>query len=675
MKKYIRLLQCMVLLCPYFGLRVYSQDIGSELKLLKSTLEANHISPRTIDDEFSKHVFKRFIKLIDPSGLTLTQQEYAQLKNFETTLDDAYTTGDDAFLKVFTPIFKEKLLKRQEAIEKITSQPLDFSKKDVLRSHGKRDTLFHIANAESAYKAIEKLIKYACLMRYEQNKIAKKAELQSFLPQIRAIELRKIKRVLQHPDGFERYVANRFLLAIALCYDPHTFYMNKSAMQNFMAGVLPEGLSFGVIFGENEENEIVLQQLVPGSPAWNSNELHEGDVLLAIQWAGKDVIELNGSSIEEVQTIMQQSNQGTASFTVRKKDKKIQIVKLTKALVRQDENVVKGYIMHGKRKIGYISLPAFYHGMKQGGKKGCAEDVGSTILKMKKEGIEGLILDIRNNGGGSIDECVELAGIFIDEGALVVTNNKQNKPIITKDANRGTVFDAPLIVMVNRYSASASEILAATLQDYKRALIVGSNTFGKATGQGIVPVATGFVKVTGLKIYRINGKTAQFVGVQPDIELPDLSEINFESESDAPHAIQPDVVNKKVIYTPLPAIPVEDLRQQHLGRMTPSNALHKFLTLIQSTKKLTTEIKQEIPLDLTGFQAWCEDLEKKMPKETDFALKNESNFSIQTIKADLVWLEQDKYAKEMHEDVRKDIAEDLHVAECYQILLDWIAKK
>lgn len=666
----------------FISSKSYSQAVGEEIKLLKSTLEANHVSPRTIDDQFSKDVFKRFIKLIDPSGLTLTQQEYAKIKAYETTLDEAYTAGDDSFLKIFAPIFKEKLQKKQEIIEKITSQPLNFTKQDFLYSYEKLDTIFHVADAESLQLIIERRIKYACLLQYEEGKKLKKADIQSYIPQVRAVELRKIKRILEHAEGFDNYVKNRFLSAIASCYDPHTFYMNESDVQHFMASVSPQSLSFGLIFSENEQNEIFVQQLIPGSPAWNSNELHEGDVLLSMQWAGKELVEFNAASIEEVEKTIDQSNQGTAKFTVRKKDKKIQTIELTKALTRQDENVVKGYVIHGKRKIGYISLPAFYHSMKSAGKKGCAQDVGSAILKMKKEGIEGLILDIRNNGGGSIDECADLAGIFIDEGALVVVNDKQNKPVIIKDANRGTVFDEPLIVMVNRYSASASELLSATLQDYNRALIVGSNTYGKATGQGIeaVDLSKGkgkmsFANITEIKIYRVNGKTAQFVGVQPDITLPDLSEIEFQRESDEPHAIRPDAVNKKVLYNKLPEIPVEDLKQQHLGRMTPSNPLYKLIELIKKTKTISTEIKQEIPLELKSFELWFSKIEEKV-KESDI----EANFStdalqVKTINADLVWLEQDNYAKKMHEEVRKNIAKDFHVAECYQILLDWIATK
>jgi len=679
MKNYI--FTFITIICIFNSTKSYSQQMGEELKILKKTLETTHISPRVIDDQFSKDVFRRFIKLIDPAGLILTQQDYAKFKVYETTLDEAFTEGNDAFIKAFAPIFKEKLQKRQEIIEKITSQPLDFAKKESLYSRGKKDTIFHIADEDHLYKVTERLIKYACLLRYEQNKETQTVNLQTYLPQVRAIELRKIKRVLEHAEGFQNYVENRFLLAIALCYDPHTVYMNKTAVQSFMSSISPEGLSFGLTFNENEQGEIVVEQLIPGSPAWNSNELHEGDVLLSIQWVGKKVIEFNSASLEEVHNVIEQSNQGAATFVVRKKDNKTQTVKLTKAYTRQDENIVKGYIIHGKRKIGYISLPAFYQGMARAGKKGCAQDIGSAIIKMKKEGIEGLILDIRNNGGGDIEECTDLAGIFIEEGALVVVNDKQNKPVIIKDANRGTIFDEPLIVMVNRYSASASEILASTLQDYNRALIVGSNTYGKATGQGIKQVSLpngkiGFVKVTEIKIYRINGKTAQFIGVQPHIELPDLSEIAFQRESDEPHALHPDVVNKKVLYTKLPDIPLDDLKQKHLGRMTTSNPLQKLIELIKNTENISKNIREEIPLDVKGFQAWIKEFQDKMPSESDInADANENKLPVETIKEDIIWLEQDAYAKEMHENVRKSIAADLHIHECYQILLDWIGIK
>lgn len=659
----------LLLACVLAG-SAFAQNTQNELKGLKTVLEETHIAPRTIDDAFSRDVFRRFIKIVDSRGLLLTQQEYALLKQYETSLDDEYQKGELTFLQAFLPIYKKRLLAHQEAIQRMTDKPLDFTKKEALVAvEGKRDTIFHLANEQESYKIQERLIKYACLLRYEAQGKEKKADLPTFVPQVRKTELRRIKRILEHAEGFEQYITNRYLLAVAICYDPHSYYMNLTSVQGFMSGLTSQGLSFGINLMENEQDEIVIDQLIPGGSAWNSNKLHVGDVLLSIQWEGKEAIDLVGAGVEEAYAVIEQSNKGKAFFVFRQKDGATDTIKLAKTVTRQDENTIKCFVIQGKKKIGYISLPAFY--------QGCARDVGSAIVKMKKEGIEGLIMDIRDNGGGSMDEGNELAGIFIDQGALMIVNSRQNKPTIIKDPNRGTMFDAPMLVMINRNSASASEIFSSTLQDYHRALIVGSKTYGKSTGQGIVPInkenpKTGFAKITQIKIYRVNGRTAQFVGVEPDIEMIDDSEVDFMRESDAPHALKPDTVNKKVLFVPLPLIPIEDLRQKHLGRMTPSNGLYKIMQAIRKIKDAQQDVYKQIPIDKEGFLKWRADLEANLPQEVDFA-KDLPTLQANSLQADAVWLAQDEYAKEMHQNILDSLKKDVHVAECYQILLDWIA--
>jgi carboxyl-terminal processing protease len=506
---------------------------------------------------------------------------------------------------------------------------------------------------------------------YQQQGKEKKQTVESFLPTACQIELRRVKRLLEHPDGFEQNLTNKYFSAITACYDPHSSYFNLSNVQNFIAQLSSQGLSFGIHFTENEKGELEIAQLVPGGAAWNSNKLHVGDVLLKMRWEGKEAIDMIGASLEEIYNLMEQSNKGFAFFTFKQKDGTTETIKLAKTVTRQDENTVKCFVIQNKKKIGYISLPGFY--------ENCARDVGSAILKMKKEGIEGLILDIRDNGGGSIEESADLAGIFIDQGGLFMTNSRQNKAVIVKDANRGTMYDAPLLVMVNRNSASASELLASTLQDYNRALIVGSQTFGKATGQSIFPLEahnpkTGYVKVTRLKLYRVTGKTAQFTGVTPDIEIPDISEMDFFRESEMPYAIKPDTVAKKVIFQALPTIPKEDLRQNHFGRMTPSYNLYKLVELVKKANNLQEELYKKIPLDSKGFAQWNENLEKSLPTSESLQMQDKL-LTVNSLQADTSWLAQDQYAQEMHQIVLKSISQDAHIAECYQILLDWIALK
>jgi carboxyl-terminal processing protease len=258
--------------------------------------------------------------------------------------------------------------------------------------------------------------------------------------------------------------------------------------------------------------------------------------------------------------VLDLSNHGKATFKIKKPDGTIKTVMLWKEGLEDDDdnNKVKSFVLNGNKKIGFISLPAFYQDWdnQREGINGCANDVAKEILKLKKENIQGLILDLRYNGGGSVMEAVELAGIFLDAGPVAQFKGKDAKVFVLKDVNRGTMYDGPLLILVNGYSASASELVAGTLQDYNRALIVGSSTYGKATAQVVLPLDTtittesnlnniraeSFLKVTVSQLFRVNGTTAQFTGVIPDISLPGLSETGLSQEKDQLYAIRPSPI-------------------------------------------------------------------------------------------------------------------------------------
>jgi C-terminal peptidase prc len=241
------------------------------------------------------------------------------------------------------------------------------------------------------------------------------------------IEKRNIRRILDHPGGFEEYVGTLFLKAVTLCHDPHTNYLSKTDWQNYEGALSRESLSFGVDLDETDEGAVTIARLVPGGPAWKSNELHKGDVLLALRWGGKNPVDLAGADLEEVEGLLQSSNADRLEITVQKTNGMVKTVALLKEKIREEENVVKSFILKGDKKIGYISLPGFYTEWESRTGQGCANDVAKEIVKLQKEKVEGLILDIRYNGGGSLGEGVDLAGIFIDQGPMCVMKGPHRK--------------------------------------------------------------------------------------------------------------------------------------------------------------------------------------------------------------------------------------------------------
>ncbi|MCS7027179.1 MAG: carboxy terminal-processing peptidase [Bacteroidia bacterium] len=659
------------------------QNIQDDLKALKYIIQRYHIQPRKFNDSLSKDIFHKFLTYVTHNEAFFTKKEYEQLAQYQTYLDNELHGEEVKFLPMFLPLFKNKVEQTIQRIEKISQNPFQFTKNQTFEPE--TDQIRYYLEDEIAIQQFwESKLKYAALLKIAQKVGKQNLSLDKIIQQyestarqqIKQTEIRKLNNLLKHPIGYDRYMLARYLLSIVLCQDPHSYYLTQSEMENLMQEVADKKASFGLKLAENAQGEVYIEQLVPGGSAWKTNELHKGDILVEIQLAGKERIEVLPYSLQEINELLETENT-TLFLTVQKANKTLKTVSLSKSIIKRDEeNLVKSFIIEGERRVGYIALPGFYTNYEVEQSKGCANDVAKEILKMKQENIEGLILDLRFNGGGSLIEGVELAGIFIDEGALTIITQKDSKPTILKDMNRGTVYDGKLLVMVNRASASASEMLAAVLQDYNRALIVGTNTFGKATGQRPFPVVAPdkefkkinlhFAYLSHVKLYRITGKTTQLVGVQPDIEIPDnLSPQNY-SEASYDFALPADSIDKKVIFKPLPALPKAKLLAKHKQRM--SRPISPINQTLQEVAQNTNKQPKTIPLDLAAFLKWYQ----QSHEETAKPLPNNAFLSLRNLKANETILAIDEFGRETTQKLINKLNHDAHLAESYQILLDWI---
>ncbi len=391
---------------------------------------------------------------------------------------------------------------------------------------------------------------------------------------------RDITSVLQSPGGAEQFVSDEYCKAFASCFDPHTEFFPLTEKENFESELGNEHFRFGFTIKEDDAGGVIINGLEPGSPAFKCGLLNKGDKFKTLQWEGQSAIDVSDATAASLIEIVSQSNHNRLIITVVKEDGTLRTVTLMKEQKAADDDTkVKSFVLKGANTFGYISLPAFYSNWEDEntGDNGCANDVAKEILKLKKENIQGLILDLRYNGGGSLQEAVEMAGIFIDAGPVMQIQQRSAEKIFTlKDVNRGTVYDGPLIILVNGYSASASEVLAGTLQDYNRALIVGSATYGKATGQVVLPLdssinsesdtrnikADNYLKVTDSKLFRVNGTSAQFSGVTPDIILPDLLQADPNREADEPFALQPSTIDANKYYKPYSPLQITTLQSE-----------------------------------------------------------------------------------------------------------------
>jgi carboxyl-terminal processing protease len=400
-----------------------------------------------------------------------------------------------------------------------------------------------------------------------------------------------------------------------------------------------------------------------------------------------DPIDLSYSSASEVETLIHSSVSDKIEITIRQGNGMISTIPLYREVISVDENTITGFVLNGDKKIGYISLPGFYTEMNNSHALGCANDVAKEILKLQKENIEGIILDLRYNGGGSLYEAVNLAGIFIDEGPLCLMRYKGEKPQLVKDQNRGTIYKGPLLLMVNGLSASASEIFSAGLQDYNRALIVGSNTYGKAIGQVTLPIDTtinlntysedagqesDFLNITLSKFYGIDGVSHQNTGVKPDINLPDFYSNRLYGEMANPYSLKSDSITKKVVFTPLPVIPKAELSSKSQERIQNTTTFTRIKVVSDSINNAAKQ-KEKIPLTLDGFRKYQTQMDAAESEIISLVYHPSEKYKVSGTLYDEDLLKADTYKKEMNDILIKNIQNDVYIEQSFMIINDLIS--
>jgi len=666
--------------------------------LLISMLNKFHYCPPDPGEKTSVEVFNSFIQKLDPSCSIFTTPDIAQLDRYKNQL---LTTSSDEtackFLNAASGVYQKCLYRSDSLTNLILQKPFDYNLQDSIRFSYDYMGIF-AANAGELEKHLAKKLKFDALnilfnpmgddvpttMSAAQI-VLKDAEARKKLG-IR--KKRALQRILDYPSGLDGYVAEQFYNAIANRYDPHTLYFSPSGKEKFQAAISKESKAFGLSFEEGKNGDVEIGYLTPGGPAWKSGQLHKGDVVIQAKWPKGEPVDLTCSGSMEVDDLINNSTYDKLLLTIKPANGTQNAIPLVKELINVEENTISGYVLDGDKKIGYICLPGFYSDWNTENALGCANDVAKEILKLQKEKIEGLILDLRYNGGGSLAEAIGLMGIFIDEGPLFMIREKDQKPVIMKDLNRGTVYNGPLILMVNGFSASASELVVAGLRDYNRALIVGSNTYGKAIAQVTLPLDTtikfdsklqskrssGFVNVTMRKLYRINGVSHQKTGIAPDIELPDLFKSIDYGEASNPYAIGSDKVDKKVFYNPLPELPVHELAEASRKRTEASEVFVKIKQMSDSIHDARKH-PEVLNLNIESFRKYRTTIELLESQVTRSFAVPAPKYNVMSAHYDDAVLHADNYRNEMNDMLLKKIKDDIYIEEVLLIMDDLINLK
>lgn len=677
----------------------YAQNKGvdcSRIQKLIYILEKYHYQPLDLNKANTNVILENFFDQLDPYGLILSKNDIASLPYAPVELSSESEENLCKFINEITSLYETRLKEVDTLMSAILAKSFNLSSKDSIVIRKDYKTI-RVNNNDDLKEQWRKWLKYRIVYgmymltdssntNISGNSVFKDTSKEADLrAKLLVRERKKFSRLLFEESDFSDYVLTTFLNAIAYSFDPHSSYFTIEENKSFLKEVSTDEYSFGIEFEENDNEEVVIKKLVPGGAAWKSKELFNGDKIIKIKWPGKKPVDLTFADIDEVESALYSSDDDLVELTVRNSDGQIKTVSLRKEKMSIDENKVTSYVLKGDKKVGYISLPGFYTDMLDSySSQGCSNDVAAEILKLKKDSIDGLILDIRNNGGGSLSEALDLAGIFIDEGTLFLYKNKTDPAVSLKDRNRGLIYDGPLIIMVNAGSASASEVLAAILQDYHRGLIVGSQTFGKASAQIIVPLDTainstnknisdedGYLKFTSEKLFRVNCKSYQRAGIIPDVIVPRVYDGLEFRESSYSNALSSDSVNKKVISYPLPPLPLKILADKSKERIAKDDNFIQIMKLNDSLKKVNRDFVVFYS-DTATFMIH-ENNSKKLLKKIDQLTEAKSgDFKATFNNTDNELYKMELFKDENNADLLDRIQDDIYIDESYKIMKDLI---
>lgn len=654
-----------------------------------------HFQPKPIDDDFSKFVFKTYIDRLDGGKRYFIQSDIDQMKAFELKIDDQTNDRSMEFFDLSMQLLDKRMKQTEVYYNEIMNGSFDIDKKGLIELDEEKKPFAKDEAQQKEYwrefltfEVMTKVWRSREDLKDKKEKGEKVEEKSDEeLKKDAIVDVKKtfdswFKRLnkLRRSDRFETYVGS-----IANYFDPHTDYFSPREKEDFdisMGGKL-EGIGARL---QQEDDYIKVSTIIVGGPAWKGKELEEGDLILAVAQDGKKAEDITGWRSDDAVQLIRGPKGTKVTLTVKRKDNTIKDISIIRDEVIIDESFARSVIIDIPAMINnvqYIKLPKFYSSFENENGNSCAADIAKELEKARKNNVNGVILDLRNNSGGSLNDVVEMSGLFIEDGPIVQVKAKDTPPYVYNDKDSNVQYNGPLIVMVNTMSASASEILAAALQDYGRAIIVGGNsTFGKGSVQRFFDLdqmmrgneelkPLGSVKMTVQKFYRINGGSTQLRGVVPDIIFPDnYTYINAgEKEYDNPmqwSEITPQKYNQEVVKI-----------QNMLGIKNRSQArvmANNDFSLIRENAKRLKESKDvtKYPGDIAGYTKAMNELEEKS-KKFDQLFKNDiPSLNVRNLAQDKPYLDSDVSRSARNEDWIKGLKKDVYLNETLLIMKDMI---
>jgi carboxyl-terminal processing protease len=697
-----------ILLCSFVGIIgtawLFNQRIVSffspddpnpkkEAEMMRTVLDGltrMHFQPKEVDDKFSVQVFDYYLKETDSGKRFFTQQDIDAFKSYREQLDDQAKAGTFEFFNLSLARIDESLLRTQIWYREILSSPMNFTTNATVNMDG--DKVKWAKDEAALRERWENMLKYEVLSRVVDEEVKQeKPDFKGDKKSFEQLEKEAREKVL---DVYEKWYKrmlkmdrNRrlemYLNAFTNVVDPHTGYYSPKDKENFdiqMSGKL-EGIGARL---QSDGEKTTVFEIVPGGPAWKQGDLQNKDIILKVAQGSDEPIDIMGWDIDDVVQKVRGAKGTVVKLTIQKPDGAVKEIAITRDLVIMEEGFAKSLIMNDeaqKDKIGYIYLPKFYADFTPQGATSCYEDVAKEIEKLKAENVKGIILDLRNNGGGSLRDVVKMSGLFIEQGPIVQVKSRSRKPEVMNDTDPRVQWTGPLVVMVNGGSASASEILAAAMQDYDRAVVVGAaGTYGKGTvqrfldldqmarGEDVRPL--GEMKITVQKFYRVTGKTTQLDGVTPDIVLPDFYNLlkNGEGENDYP--LESTTIEAVPFSQSAYAVPdLNTLRINSEKRVATNATFGKVNENAMRMRKMQDETTYLLQLD--KYRQWNKRQDEESNKYEDM-FQPISAFQLNNLNADLAHIQSDTSRVARNESWLKDRKKDVQLYETMQIMYDMI---
>ena len=660
------------------------------IQLITYVLDQAHYLDKEINDEFSEKVFNTFLENLDPFKRYFYSSDIEDFSAYKYSIDDAFKNPNLEFFDLVYERYSKRMSESEEIFKEILSQPFDFSKDEVCECDF--EVLDYVKTKDELYDRWRKLLKIYVIENYHDEiklDLKKQEEDIEFNPRTLA-EIEKetrdalsvtmndnyrfITQEIQRGDWLSVYI-NSFVSQ----YDPNTSYLDPESKDRFDVDMSGNYAGIGARL-QKKIDKVEITEVISGGPAWRDNILEKGDAILKVRQDDEnEAVSILEMRLSEAVKLIKGDKGTKVHLTIKKVDGSINEVTVKRDIVLLEETYIKSSIVEkGDNFYGVINIPKFYIDFDNQSNRDAAKDLRTEISRLKEEGVKGLVIDLRNNGGGALKTVVDMAGMFIKSGPVVQVKYFDKEKQVLSDRDRSILWTGPLVILVNEGSASASEILAAAMQDYKRAIIIGGNqTWGKGTVQNVFPLNRmvrgntngdlGALRYTTQKYYRINGGSVQLEGVKSDINVPYRYKYLDFGEKDSENPLQWDEIDD-VDYTKWQSnFDFEEAIEKSKIRMTDN----EYLNLVEENAKWIKSIRDDKVINL-NYEKFKEELENNSLKTEKFKSLNDYSldYKFKSLPYELDLIKKDSVLGIKRERWHKSLNKDFYIDEALNVLSD-----